>query len=195
MGDRHRRISDAVWHIPGWLTEEDALKLYELAYLADGPILEIGAYCGRSTVVVATAVADRGAQVPIVSLDTDSLTFAIAQRSAKVHAVDELVLFVCGSADRFFRAVPEYGPRLVFVDSDHSKEGVTADLKALEKHVTAGALILFHDYLPMMLPDTTGFPMSAEPIEVAETVENSWLVDRAEFSGTFGASALFRLTS
>src|ERR1700728_4334116 len=65
LGDRHERIAEAVWHIPGWLAPEDALKLYELAYFSPGPILEIGMYCGRSTTILATAVADSGRRVPI----------------------------------------------------------------------------------------------------------------------------------
>jgi len=193
LGDRHERIWEAVWHIPGWLEVEDALKLYELAYFAAGPILEIGTYCGRSAVVSATALADRGNGGALVSLDIDSLALSLAQRSARAHSVDEYIVFACTSADKFLRTFPAFAPSVIFIDADHSEQGVHADLAALESCVSVDTLLLFHDYFPMALPNTEGFPVSAEPIEVAETVNKSWLATRAQFAGTFGASGLFRV--
>src|SRR5438128_632925 len=46
--------------ISGWLRREDALKLYELAYFADGPILELGSYHGLSTSILSRAAHDAG---------------------------------------------------------------------------------------------------------------------------------------
>lgn len=46
--------------IDGWLRRENALNLYELAYFAPGPILEIGSYHGLSTSILARAVAEGG---------------------------------------------------------------------------------------------------------------------------------------
>jgi predicted O-methyltransferase YrrM len=45
--------------VPGWLRPEDALKLYELAYYATGPILEIGTYRGKSGTLMAIAARAR----------------------------------------------------------------------------------------------------------------------------------------
>lgn len=194
LGDRHERIADAVWHIPGWLEPEDALKLYELAYFTTGPILEIGMYCGRSTTILATAVADRGSSVPIVSLDIDPLALSLTSRSLRLHAVEQHVVLVCASVQTFLRATPSFSPRLVFIDAEHTAAAVTADVEALGKCVTAGTLLLFHDYLPMNLPDTTGFPVSPGPIEVKSAIDNSWMPGGTEFAGTFGASALFRVS-
>jgi hypothetical protein len=72
---------------------------------------------------------------------------------------------------------------------------VRSDLDDLESCLLPGALVLFHDYLPADLPDATGFPVSPEPIEVRQTLARSWLARHAEFAGTFGASALFRIVS
>ncbi len=41
------QLKDRRWFgrpIEGWLTREDALKLYEIAYFATGDILELGSY-------------------------------------------------------------------------------------------------------------------------------------------------------
>ena len=54
----------AGWLLPG---EEDAL--FALGVLADGPILEIGSWCGRSTVCLATGVAVREEPVDFVTVE------------------------------------------------------------------------------------------------------------------------------
>ena len=54
--------------IDGWLRREGALKLYELAYFAAGPILEIGSYHGLSKSILARAVADSGAEAKTVTV-------------------------------------------------------------------------------------------------------------------------------
>jgi len=191
LSERHRRICDAVWHVPGWLSEEDALKLYELAYFCDGPILEIGTFCGRSAAVMGLALADRGSDVPFVTVDPDASILALAQRSLRSLHVEDRVVMVCDTVDDFLRAAPDFRPRLVFVDADHSAEGVRADLAALHSNVDPGTLLLFHDYLRGDVPDTTGFPVSAEPIEVAAAVDDSWVARHAAFAGTFGWCGLF----
>jgi hypothetical protein len=84
----------------------------------------------------------------------------------------------------------------VFVDGDHEADAVRADVDALSSCLLPGALVLFHDYLPADdIPDTEGFAVSPEPIEVCEAVADSWLRDHAQFAGTFGWSGLFQITS
>jgi predicted O-methyltransferase YrrM len=195
LSDRHARIADAVWHIPGWLDPEDALKLYELAFLSTGPILEIGTYCGRSAVILATAAADAARDARIVSLDVDPTCMVQARRAAERHDVDQHLVLACADASSFFALAPAFSPTLVFVDGDHSADGVGTDLAALEGRIAPGGLLLFHDYLPRDIPDTSGFPISAEPIEVAEVVSGSWVSDTCQFAGVFGRCGLFKLVS
>ncbi len=194
LGDRHERIADAVWHIPGWLAPEDALKLYELAYFSTGPILEIGMYCGRSTTILATAVADRGSAVPIISIDTDPFALSMTMRSLKMHNVEDRVILACSSIQAFVYAMPSLAPSLVFLDADHAEAAVRADVDTLRQCAQPGTLLMFHDYLPMVLPETEGFPISVGPIEVKEAVSGSWIAAEGKFAGTFGASALFQAT-
>jgi cephalosporin hydroxylase len=193
LGARHERIAEAVWHIPGWLTAEDALKLYELAYFATGSILEIGMYCGRSTTILATAVADRDSGVPIISLDTDPFALSMTMRSLQLHGVERHVTLICSTIQAFVHAIPSVAPSLIFLDANHAEAAVRADLDAMQQCVRTGTLVLFHDYLPMALPETEGFPVSPGPIEVKEAVSSSWVAADAKFAGTFGASALFQV--
>jgi predicted O-methyltransferase YrrM len=195
LSDRHRRIADAVWDVPGWLSPQDAMKLYELAFFAPGAILEVGTYCGRSAITMATALTDAQRRGPVLSIDTDPGAIILAHRYARAHGMEDKVVLVCQSLERFLEAVPTFRPSFVFVDGDHSEHGVRSDLEALRSCLLPGALVLFHDYLPTEVPDATGFPVSPEPIEVRESLAHSWLQRHAEFAGTFGGSALFRIVS
>lgn len=46
--------------VPGWLTPVEQQALYALAYILDGPFLEIGAWIGKSTSIIARAIRDAG---------------------------------------------------------------------------------------------------------------------------------------
>lgn len=196
LDDRHRRIADAAWDVPGWLSREDALKLYELAYFAAGPILEIGTFCGKSAITMALGLTDAKRAGPVVSVDTDPRAVMLAHEYIAAHGVADRVILVCQSVARFLAAIPTFRPSLVFVDGDHSADAVRADLDALAPCLLPGTLVLFHDYMPAdNIPDATGFARSPEPIEVREALADSWLSDHAEFAGAFGWSGLFRMSS
>ena len=78
---------DTIGAIEGLLYTEDAQKLYELAWFAPGPVLEIGTYCGQSTAVLAKALAAAGSPHRIVSVDVDGVALAEARR--KSRPIDE----------------------------------------------------------------------------------------------------------
>jgi hypothetical protein len=46
--------------VPGWLTYEEQRTLYALGYILSGPFLEIGAWVGKSTSIIAKAISDSG---------------------------------------------------------------------------------------------------------------------------------------
>jgi predicted O-methyltransferase YrrM len=46
--------------VPGWLTREEERTLYALAYILSGPFLEVGAWVGKSTSIIARAIRDSG---------------------------------------------------------------------------------------------------------------------------------------
>jgi predicted O-methyltransferase YrrM len=46
--------------IPGWLSNDEQKALYYLARIAPGPVMEVGAFLGRSTVTIARGIADSG---------------------------------------------------------------------------------------------------------------------------------------
>ena len=187
LSEGHSAVHDDVAAIDGWLEPEDSLKLYELGYLAPGPFLEIGTYRGKSTAVLATALRDAGRDGEFYSLDIAKDDLALARATLAERRLGRDVTLVHGSASAFFRALPGFRPRFVFVDGDHSAKGVGRDLVALEAHVPQGGLLLFHDFRD----DRNNDPANKE-YGVPEAIQASWVARDCEFAGTFGCTGLFR---
>jgi predicted O-methyltransferase YrrM len=192
MGDRrvlegqHDAVA-AVRELPGWLLDDDAMKLYELAYFSEGPILEIGTYRGKSAILMARALRDAEQEGPVVSLDVDRDALRVARSLADDRGLADRIALVRGTAESLFRAQPDLRPAFVFLDGDHSRRGVARDLSALRDRVPTSGLLLLHDYHDARNADP------AEPdYGVVEAVEESWLPDECEFDGVFGCSGLFR---
>jgi Methyltransferase domain len=187
VGERSREAVESVRDLPGWLLDEDAMKLYELAYSSSGPILDVGTYRGKSAILMACALRDAGSAGPVVSLDVDPDAVRAAAALAADRAVADRMALVRGTAEQLFRAVPGLRPSLVFLDGDHSRRGVARDLKALEPRVPAGGSLLFHDYHDARNDDPT------EPdYGVVRGVTESWVSGECEFEGVFGCCGLFR---
>jgi MMP 1-O-methyltransferase len=185
--DAQQEAVAAVRDLPGWLLDEDALKLYELAYNASGPILEIGTYQGKSAILMGQALRDAGRAGPIVSLDIDADALRVASSLAAERGLADRLALVRGTAKRLFRAFPRFRPEFVFLDGDHARRGVARDLRALRNRVPGGGLVLFHDYYDAR---------NADPAEidygVVDAVRASWVSDECDLVGVFGCSALFR---
>ena len=186
LGDEHRRIGQLVADVPGLLRPEDELKLYELAYLAPGPILEIGTYRGRSTTIMARA-ARAGAGAMLFSVDVDPKALRSGAAALAAHDASERVVLVRGSAAALLRRFEGLRPSLTFVDGDHSLDGVRRDLAAIEGAVPTGGLLLFHDFHDPRNDD----PAVAE-IGVQAGVDDSWVARECDFAGVFGCCGLFR---
>ena len=189
LGDEHRRIGKLVGDVPGLLRPEDELKLYELAYFATGPILEIGTYRGRSTTIMARA-ARAGAGASLFSVDVDRVALRRGAEALARHEVAERVVFVRGSVGALLREFEGLRPSLTFVDGDHSLEGVRRDLAAIEPAVPDGGLLLFHDF-----HDERNADPAVPEIGVQAGVEGSWVTRDCDFAGVFGCCGLFRRSS
>lgn len=190
----NRGISSARWHalarvdrIPGWLRPEDADELWELARSADGPILEIGTYRGRSAVLMALALKDANRQGHLYSVDIDRDNLRLAADEASARGVAERIVFVHGTVGAFARAYPHVRPAVTFVDGDHSRAGVDRDLAILERIVPVGGLILFHDFA-----DPRNDDPHDDEVKVGPAVGASWVARECEFRGIFGVCGLYR---
>ena len=166
--------------VPGWMLPEDGLKLYELAYFAPGPILEIGAYHGKSAILMCNAARDGGTGATVLSVDVDghALDAARAHRLPATASPDGIVFFR-GSVEALLRTASGLRPGLVFIDGDHSTRERRGPSRRSNSRLPDGALLLFHDYFQT--------PEMSVPDAVAET----WVPADCEFGGAFGSCGLF----
>lgn len=162
---------DAFEAASGFMPVDEGLALYRAAVRAAslGPLVEVGSYMGRSTVLLAAAA--RSAGTHVVTIDhhrgseehqpgweyhdpslVDPLTGRIDtlpgfRATIATSGLEEAVIAVVGrSAD-----VARYWHHpcgLVFVDGSHTEESARSDIDAWAPQVTAGGILAIHDVFP-----------------------------------------------
>jgi hypothetical protein len=111
--------------------------------------IEIGSYSGASLLLTHQALQRRGARFQGISVEpggTDQF-----HEIVKILAEDviHLPLFSHEAAARLQAMVePERLPQVIFVDGDHSYQGVRQDILDFYPLLAPGGVMLFHDYLP-----------------------------------------------
>ena len=152
----------------GFLPEDEGVALYEAAasVAADGPILEIGSYCGKSTIYLGAAAKEAGSVVYSIDHHAGSEEHQVGQEFFDERFFDPST----GRVDTFptFRATIEAAElepwvvpivaasdvaargwnttlALVFLDGGHSHEAAHADLDCWAPHVKASGLLALHD--------------------------------------------------
>lgn len=129
----------------GWLTEAEGRELARLA--AGKSVLEVGSYCGRSTICLAqtaktVSVIDtfdgRGTAHPGDTrplFEKNLCRYGVADK-VRVHPGESVETMAC--------LPPVYD--LVFIDGSHDRESVAADAEAATALLRPGGLLVFHDY-------------------------------------------------
>lgn len=150
--------------IEGWLTLAEGTKLQELAKGA--AVLEIGSYCGRSTVCMAETAAS------IVSIDPhDSSAIEPYPRkntfgtfALNIAGLQCEVTPIVSRFEDVYRFLAERSFDLVFIDGDHSYEACRRDLQWAARLVRPHGHVVVHDY-------GTGYPQLQE---VTKAVRDEW---------------------
>jgi predicted O-methyltransferase YrrM len=155
---------DSVWsavsNVEGWMTQGQARELYEAAANcpADGRIVEIGSFRGRSTIVLAMA-APTGTE--IVAIDPHAGNDRGPQEldgyevaAGDDHALFESNLVAAGVRDRVTH-VREFSDRahqrvdggidVLYIDGAHRYGPALADIKDWGARVKPGGSLLIHD--------------------------------------------------
>ncbi|RAJ70354.1 putative O-methyltransferase YrrM [Streptomyces sp. Amel2xB2] len=156
----------------GFMPPDEGLALYAAAVDAarlGHPLLEVGTYCGRSTLLLADAA--RAAGVTAVTVDhhrgseeqqpgweyhdpdvvdphTGLMdTLPAFRRTLHEAGLEEHVLALVGRSPR---AAALWGVPLglVFIDGGHTDEHATADYEGWVPHLTPGGLLVVHDVFP-----------------------------------------------
>lgn len=134
--------------VRGWLTEEEGRFLAELAEGKE--VLEIGSFCGRSTVCMAQVAAVVHAVDPFDGRGTPTPDATFDEFNANVdrHGVKDRVVAHRGLSKDVVEALArsEVKVDLVFVDGAHDKQSVLTDVDVSRKVLRDDGLMAFHDY-------------------------------------------------
>lgn len=204
----HAETYQLAMSLKGFLSSEEGLKLWKLAYAASaiGPCLEVGSYCGKSTLFLAEACRQRGRYVLFsvdhhlgseeqqpgqLYFDPDLYDASVGRTNTLSHflvnveaaGLRDWVIPVIGHSHTVARNW-HCGPLgLVFIDGGHSEKDVNADYDGWSPHVARGGYLCFHDI----------YPNSADggqaPYHAFERARKRW---RWRFIGLFGSLGVLK---
>jgi len=143
-------------HIASHLTLVERSILYRLASSApQHPVLEIGSYLGASAYFLAAGIAAAGASSSVICVDTwRNDAMAEGQRDtyeefiANTHRYSTLIRPIRGLSYEVVEQVRLHAPDglgMLFVDGDHSWEGVKRDWTCYRPLLRRGSIVAFHD--------------------------------------------------
>jgi MMP 1-O-methyltransferase len=154
----------------GFMPTAEGLALHAAAHeaLPHGPVLEVGTYCGKSTLFLATAAREVGGLVITVDhhrgseehqagweyhdptlVDTAGRLDTLGRFRGTLadSGLEPYVLAVVGrSADLARVWTSELG--MVFIDGGHTDEAATTDFESWAHRVAGGGLLVIHDVFP-----------------------------------------------
>lgn len=147
-------VLNAVSSVVGFLDPEESRMLYDLASRCppNGIIVELGNYQGKSTVSLGLGAKEAGAFVWTIDDHAEHSIDALAHYGIKDNAalMENLTLFGLGETVRIISLksyeVAQSWTRkidLLFIDADHSYEGVKRDFECWSPHVRG--FLAFHD--------------------------------------------------
>jgi MMP 1-O-methyltransferase len=163
-----RAIAEAT---PGFMPADEGLALYQAARAAVplGPLLEIGTYCGKSTLYLAAAALEGGGVVVTVDHHRGSEehqpgweyhdpslvdpavgridTLPVLRHTLHSAGVEHVVIPIVGDSARVAR-VWSTPLGLVFIDGSHTEQAAARDYQGWAPRVAPGGLLVIHDVFP-----------------------------------------------
>jgi precorrin-6B methylase 2 len=129
----------------GWLSEREGRRLAELA--VGGSALEIGSYCGRSTICLARGAKSVGVVDTFDGRGTDQPgdTFPLFRSNLRRYGVADRVKVYKGTSEEVLPKLPPVYD-LVFVDGSHDHDSVLRDAGLAAAVLRPGGLLAFHDF-------------------------------------------------
>ncbi|MEM0998139.1 MAG: class I SAM-dependent methyltransferase [Bacteroidota bacterium] len=150
--------------IEGWLSPGEAHLLISatervLNLPGGGEFIEVGAYCGRATVVLASVLAMRGRKQKVIAIDPHDGVLGARdtgfqhfkpsadrfRENVRRAGVAAQVHPHCGTAESYPAARPV---GFLLIDGWHDYYSVVADLLHFAGKMAPGAVVAFHDYAP-----------------------------------------------
>ncbi|MFF4746921.1 class I SAM-dependent methyltransferase [Streptomyces sp. NPDC047980] len=164
----------------GFMPAGEGLALYAAAVAAGElglPLLEVGTYCGRSTILLADAAREAGTVAVTVDHHRGSEeqqpgwdyhdpelvdpevgrmdTLPAFRRTLHAAGLEDHVIAVVGRSPQVAK-VWGHEVGLVFIDGGHTDEHATNDYEGWAPHVAEGGLLVVHDVFPDPVDEWTG---------------------------------------
>jgi len=157
--------------IKGFLADDEALALYRYAQQTGsrGPVLEVGSYCGKSTIFLGLACREHGGTVYALdhhrgseehqageifhdpelfdAADGGVDTLREFRRNMRKAQLDHTVVPVVSSSEVVARhwRIPL---AMVFIDGGHSLGAALTDYRCWSAHLMQGGILAVHDLFP-----------------------------------------------
>lgn len=165
------RVLDAFDSAVGFMPADEGAALYAAAVEAAkvGPLLELGTYCGRSTILLAAVARDAGTVVATLDHHRGSEeqqpgweyhdptlvdpevgvmdTLPTFRRTLFRAGLEEHVVALVGRS-RTVAALWNTPVGMVFIDGGHTDEHANGDYEGWAPHVAKGGLLVIHDVFP-----------------------------------------------
>jgi predicted O-methyltransferase YrrM len=171
------RLFELAEQVTGFMPADEGRALYDAAvtYLRDGVGVEIGTYCGKSTVMLGAAAQQTGGVVYTIDHhhgseehqpgweyhDTSMVdevtglfdTLPTLRHTLDAAALDDNVVAVVGKSSvvaRSWRTPLQF----LFIDGGHTEEAAQRDFDGWARWVSVGGALVIHDVFPN--PDEGG---------------------------------------
>ena len=145
--------------IVGSTSEAETQKLANLAVEVsnDETIVEIGNHQGRSVIIMAKAIKSAGKSTKIYAVDPHvefkgvngrvfgPLDLKAMYSNIVIAGVGDLIFKVALASNEAASAWTNRNIGLIFIDGDHSYEGVKLDFESWFIHIANGGKLAFHD--------------------------------------------------
>jgi len=177
--------------VDGKLLTEDALKIYELAYFAQGDLLELGCCRGLSGSIQSAANHASGLSKTLYTIDLDPAMVETTRGALEEQALGAQVYTLVAEGADSVSLMHSLGKKFAFafIDHAHSYDPVLQVCKQLHTVLLPGAFVLFHDF-----NDTRNFNEDSG-YDVVRGVEDGLDRNRFEYWGCFGCCGLYRFRS
>jgi len=168
LPDAYRRSAEAA---KGFMPPAEGQALFEtaVAYAPAGPVVEIGTYCGKSTIYLAAAVSQVGQVVVTVDHHRGSEenqpgweyhdaglvdpavglldTLPAFRSTLAASGLEQHVIAIVGRSAEVVRLWHE-PIGMLFIDGGHTDAAVTADYEGWSPMIVRGGALAIHDVFP-----------------------------------------------
>lgn len=157
--------------------EGEALYLYAKQYVRNNPCLEIGSYCGKSSVYLGSAVKENGQKLYSIDhhkgseeqqpgeeyFDSDLInaegngidTLPFFLETIEKSKLDKFVIPIVSTSEEAYQDFT-LNFDMVFIDGGHSEKAAQKDYELWSQRITKGGLLAIHDVFPN--PEDGGRP-------------------------------------